>query len=813
MTKKLEDAQIKWIRKRLNGDPRYSTGIFTELIIMYKELAANTAWEGWYRCFDPNGTSDNIMETRRKSLETHRKIHNTIDHLTKTLKKEEMKCLLEECMKISKGYNEIIESLIELKHRPTNIIFNENALKVYTDINIPEDIKINLSFGQKFLSPYECTDQNMHEIVAQLEMTIEQAIPDLRQLETSMDIHRILKNRDPYQMDGTKQWLKFINKRTRKFFEENENFFPTKSDKGGHTVVMSIEDYDNKLSILLSNEKYVEIEHDPLEGLIKTEKHLLQFLKHNRRTKDFFEGTATYEPRTLGLPKFYGLPKIHKDGIPLRPITATRGCVGFLLSKVFTRIIEDLFHRTVYHIRDSYEFAKFIQEAQISENDILVSFDVVSMFTSIPFDLIKNIIMKKQKDFLLEYHIPRDFLEAIINFTLRDCMIFTANTKTFKQMEGLPMGSCASPTLARLVMDEAIQVLEHKVPDITFIRVFVDDTIAAINKERVHEALEALNRFRPDEINFTIEKENQNKSINFLNLTLIRDEKRIKTKWYRKYFHSGRLLNYYSSHKRTTILGTAQHFIETVLILSDPEFYQENRHIVIETLRDNSFPETLIMAMMNKSYTYMRSLGKQESKPVSRGELINRYQLTTGIKTGNKYREVLKTALEQKSVEQDVKQLKSEIKDKKFVIFPHSICKNRLIKRVLYKNKKPDVTLADSTRNTKTTIIRTRKTITPKEKKTNLIIISGCQCHDKYKITKTRTNETGAIAAARIITRTNRCMEGFHAYNKVRFIRGLHYGGQTKYLLKYIQWKYRKNLDTLQEPFEFPNFHLRKLII
>ena len=37
-------------------------------------------------------------------------------------------------------------------------------------------------------------------------------------------------------------------------------------------------------------------------------------------------------------PKFYGLPKIHKDGIPLRTIVSSRGSISYEVAKELARI-------------------------------------------------------------------------------------------------------------------------------------------------------------------------------------------------------------------------------------------------------------------------------------------------------------------------------------------------------------------------------------------------------------------------------------------------------------------------------------------
>ena len=39
--------------------------------------------------------------------------------------------------------------------------------------------------------------------------------------------------------------------------------------------------------------------------------------------------TKKMYPTGAGIPKFYGLPKIKKAGVPLRPIVSTRGSVAY----------------------------------------------------------------------------------------------------------------------------------------------------------------------------------------------------------------------------------------------------------------------------------------------------------------------------------------------------------------------------------------------------------------------------------------------------------------------------------------------------
>lgn len=480
----------------------------------------------------------------------------------------------------------------------------------------------------------------------------------------------------------------------------------------------------------------------------------------------------SHEPDTLLLAKFYGLPKIHKKETPLRPITATVGSPGYLLAKVFNIMLTNIFPRSQYHIRDTYEFVEFIGDIELKENEILVSFDVVSMYTNIPFDLVYDIIMSKAEEFYAQFALGRRVLSRILKFLLCECMYFTALDGIYKQTEGLPMGSCISTLIARLVMDEVIKKLYQEIPQINFIRVFVDDTITAIDGNLVNRALETLNDFRRGQLKFTKEIENVEKSINFLNISLKREEKHICTNWYRKSFASGRLLNFFSAHKRTTVLSTAIHFIKTVLCLSDPKYFHENKDKITRTLRENSFPETLIMVLMQDSYTYMKPLYNDKT-------------------TTNKNAE--------------------EEEETEYVVFPHAIRESRKIKGIIHRYKKPNIVLSDSTKNTKMKFITSKKTITPIERRKNLILTSGCICKQRYRITRTKKNEFGEKAANRIITNMEECNASKHTFKEVEYHRGLAYNSQTGYLTKYYHWKYRKQLDRDFE-YEFPSAFMHKLM-
>ena len=95
---------------------------------------------------------------------------------------------------------------------------------------------------------------------------------------------------------------------------------------------MDKEDYTNKANTLLQDTNtYKILQKDPPSNLkIK----LISLLKDVKQTGGL--STNKYKqlyPTSAVPPKFYGPPKIHKVGTPLRPIVSSRGSITYGVAK------------------------------------------------------------------------------------------------------------------------------------------------------------------------------------------------------------------------------------------------------------------------------------------------------------------------------------------------------------------------------------------------------------------------------------------------------------------------------------------------
>lgn len=63
---------------------------------------------------------------------------------------------------------------------------------------------------------------------------------------------------------------------------------------------------------------------------------------------------------------------------------------GHEMDKIFNKMLGECFPTSEHHVKDSYHLKSMIDKLTINENDQLVFFDVVAMYTNIPRSIIKD---------------------------------------------------------------------------------------------------------------------------------------------------------------------------------------------------------------------------------------------------------------------------------------------------------------------------------------------------------------------------------------------------------------------------------------
>jgi len=174
------------------------------------------------------------------------------------------------------------------------------------------------------------------------------------------------------------------------------------------------------------------------------------------------------------------------------------------LATYLQEILQKSLPSPISHINNSQDLINKLNGINIPDDHALVSFDVISMFTNIPIDLVLDILDEKWSLFEKNSNIPKiEFLNAI-KFILQSTF-FNFNNKFYKQTFGTPMGSPLSPIVADLTLQELENnILEKLTIKPIFYYRFVDDIALAAPYSALDDLLHTFNLFHP-RLRFTME--------------------------------------------------------------------------------------------------------------------------------------------------------------------------------------------------------------------------------------------------------------------------------------------------------------------
>ena len=168
---------------------------------------------------------------------------------------------------------------------------------------------------------------------------------------------------------------------------------------------------------------------------------------------------------------FHGLPKVHKvqltekedhytlaspsTPIPLRPINSSIRSPTYHFSKYLADFLSPLCSDHGYTIKNSKEFAHFVQTETVRPDEEIISFDVISLFTSILVDLALKVIqsmLESNHTWKDKTKLAKNQIVELTKFVLHNSF-FSYEGTLYHQIFGCAMGSALSVVIADLVME------------------------------------------------------------------------------------------------------------------------------------------------------------------------------------------------------------------------------------------------------------------------------------------------------------------------------------------------------------------------
>ena len=298
-------------------------------------------------------------------------------------------------------------------------------------------------------------------------------------------------------------------------------------------------------------------------------------------------------------------------------ILSATGTYNFMLAKWLGEKLKPISNNE-FTISDPLRFSEELRKKEIIDDEILVSYDVSSLFTNVPVDETIEILVEKafhREWFNSSYNLALkgSDLRALLNIAVKN-QLFQLDGKLYEQIDGVAMANVFMCSIEeKLVNNKVMPSFYHR---------FVDDTITTQRSlATAEDFLITLNSCH-ESIKFTMECE-VNGKLPFLGMEAIREENHLETKVHVKPTNTGLLLHYQSHvdrrYKRsliTTMLNRAfrlssswSHFVEEC---------ERLKNVFVHLQYPLGLVDSMISEFLDKQYEEVnRSTTNQQGNVVS----------------------------------------------------------------------------------------------------------------------------------------------------------------------------------------------------
>ncbi|BHF82613.1 hypothetical protein SprV_0802575200 [Sparganum proliferum] len=252
-------------------------------------------------------------------------------------------------------------------------------------------------------------------------------------------------------------------------------------------------------------------------------------------------------------------------------------------------------------VASANQFLEHIKHLKLEPDESMITFDVVSLFTSIPHQQAIDVV----DQLLAERYEERDKplkSEHLLEF-LRYCIktYFTFSGQMYEQIKGTPMGSPQSGLIAELVLQRIEHLVFTKYHPKFWVR-YVDDTFVVVKTTDIEHPKELLNSVDPN-VQFMMEAETNNE-LPFLDVPVCRCKiGQPQTAVFRKSTDTRQILHFNSNHPLSHKRSCVQTLFQTVEThCSTPEDKIAERMYLQNLFAANGYPRHFIEGSRRRAH-------------------------------------------------------------------------------------------------------------------------------------------------------------------------------------------------------------------
>ena len=305
----------------------------------------------------------------------------------------------------------------------------------------------------------------------------------------------------------------------------------------------------------------------------------------------------------------YGAIKAHKENYPMRIIVSTFGTPLYELSHYLVNLIQPTLDKNEIRIKNSNAFVEKAKNWQISQNEVQVSFDVVNLYPSVPLaeatEIIVN-ILHNDDELRNRTKLTIDEIKALIQLCLSKCY-FLWNDTMYELENSGPIGLSLMVVMAEAFLQhiekQALSIALRNTPPInikSFLR-YVDDSHARFENINQVETFKSILNQQHDNIKYTVEYEDDNKTLNFLDIKIINK----KTGKYEYSVHRKKAITNIqvkstSCHDPKTINGIFKGFVYRALTICSDNYVDLEMQFLVDVFVENGYDRLHLKKMVNE---------------------------------------------------------------------------------------------------------------------------------------------------------------------------------------------------------------------
>ena len=460
---------------------------------------------------------------------------------------------------------------------------------------IPQHHKELLDLGPKFV-PVQARIPYM-DIISKAESTALKLMYEKKEdtdaMKIRQDVLRDLKMSKPPKNNLTKNQRQALKELKN---DDDVSIYPY--DKGAGLVRIPNPDAIRKIEEQIGNTEIID--KDPTPALTRKFQTTLRQLKQQGKFTD-----AEYKqlyPSDPIPPRMYGVVKAHKPekNFPMRIVVSTVGTPNYRTSEYLVKIIQPTLNKNKTRLKNSYTFVETSKTWSIENEEVQVSYDVVNLYPSVPVKEATDIIIEilsTDPELTKRTKLSLADIRSLIDLCLSKCY-FLWEEKIYLLKNSAPIGLALMVVIAEAFLQyhekNAIDTAQQRNPSVapkSFLRYVDDSHVRFQDLQTATQFYTILNEQDPH-IQYTMETENFEKSLQFLDLDITNINGRYEYKIHRKNAITNVQVKPNSGHDPKVLKGIFTGFLHRAHTICEGQNQKDEIDFLVTCFVENGYDES-----------------------------------------------------------------------------------------------------------------------------------------------------------------------------------------------------------------------------